>query len=151
MSDTSHAWIGKRPRSQSDWTDAGFGTAMGLDRVQEGRQLPNFLDRFRQPASPEDAYRRAAEALDERRLDEALEGMQDATRAFPHRWEVWFDLGLVHKLRREWTESVAANRRAAELGQAKESFYNLGVAATAIRDWDSAMYAWHGLGLDVGP
>ena len=77
--------------------------------------------------------------------------MQDATRAFPDRWEVWFDLGLVHKLRREWAESVAANRRAAELGRAKESFYNLGVAATAIRDWDSAMYAWHGLGLDVGP
>ena len=89
-------------------------------------------------------------ALDDRRLDEAVEGLQEATRNYPDRWQVWFDLGLAHKLRRDWVESVAASRRAAELGQAKESYFNLGVAATAIRDWDTARYAWRGLGIDVG-
>jgi hypothetical protein len=91
-------------------------------------------------------------ALDERRLDDAIGPLRAAADAMPDRWEVWFDLGLAYKLRRDWAASVAANRRAAAIDPGREeSHFNMGVAATAIRDWASAMDAWHGLGIDVGP
>lgn len=111
-----------------------------------------FLRRRRAEDPTEATYRRGVEALDDRRLDEAVGPLREAAEARPDSWERWFDLGLAYKLRREWAESVAANRRAAAIDPSREeSHYNLGVAATAIRDWESAMDAWRGLGLDVGP
>lgn len=96
--------------------------------------------------------RQGQAALDEGRLDEAVDLLAQAAESLPSRWDVWFDLGLAHKLRRDWAPSVAANRRATEIDPGRhEAFFNLGVAATAIRDWPSAMYAWRGLGVNVGP
>src|SRR5690606_754713 len=77
----------------------------------------------------EECYRRALA------LDEQLGG-------------AWFDLGLVHKWRKEWAESLSCNKRAAALvpesAEGEPAFWNAGIAATALHDWDSARWAWAG-------
>ena len=79
----------------------------------------------------EDCYRRAVEG------DDRLRG-------------AWFDLGLVHKWRLEWTESLSCNRRALDLGRDPEgdpAYWNAGIAATALGDWATAHWAWTGYGV----
>jgi hypothetical protein len=99
------------------------------------------------------AFERAREALDDGRLDEAetlfrrlIDGGGGTSPA------TWFNLGLVYKLRRDWQASVAANGVAVDLDPSnQEANWNMGVAATALRDWATARRAWAGIGLDVGP
>lgn len=62
----------------------------------------------------------------------------------------WFDLGLVHKWRHEWPEALECNRRAVALGtdeQQDAAYWNAGIAATALGDWDTARWAWAGFGI----
>ncbi|MGO1001658.1 hypothetical protein [Lysobacter sp. CA196] len=74
-------------------------------------------------------YRRAAQA--------------DPTWAAP-----WFNLGLAHKYRGEWAESLQANRAALERqGDHGGARWNLGIAATALSDWSSARKAWRTYGI----
>ena len=63
----------------------------------------------------------------------------------------WFDLGLTYKRLRKWKPSIDANLRAIEISSAVEdpAWWNLGIAATAIRDWDLARRAWQGYGLEI--
>src|SRR5262249_38141549 len=84
-------------------------------RARSDSSVDTFLKRWRRTSPGEGSYRRGLAALDEHRLDDAIEPLRAAAEAMPDRWSVWFDLGLAHKLRREWAESVAANRRAAQI------------------------------------
>ena len=66
----------------------------------------------------------------------------------------WFDLGLIAKLRHDWTAARGANERALALGDGKPgdpAAWNLGIAATALGDWPTARRAWTAFGLDVEP
>jgi tetratricopeptide (TPR) repeat protein len=68
----------------------------------------------------------------------------------PYDANAWYDLGLAHKYLGNWRESIAANERAlaltAEAGD--PAWWNLGIAATAVRDWELARRAWRGYGID---
>ncbi|HVF20750.1 MAG TPA: tetratricopeptide repeat protein [Mycobacteriales bacterium] len=74
-----------------------------------------------------------------------------AVRLDPALATAWFNLGLVHKWRREWADAVRCNLAA--LGESGEpgdpAWWNLGIAATALRDWETARRAWRGFGVDV--
>jgi tetratricopeptide (TPR) repeat protein len=63
----------------------------------------------------------------------------------------WFNLGLVYKFQRRWTECFDANRRAAAIdgGRDEPAWWNLGIAATAIRDWATAREAWKEYGITL--
>ena len=65
----------------------------------------------------------------------------------------WFNLGLVYKRRHDWAETLRCNLRAAELNPRREqpAWWNLGIAATALRDWSIARKAWTGYGIDIPP
>ncbi|MDQ1676261.1 MAG: hypothetical protein QOC93_1405 [Actinomycetota bacterium] len=66
----------------------------------------------------------------------------------------WFDLGLIAKLRRDWTATRDANERALALGDGTSgdpAAWNLGIAATALGDWDTARRAWATFGVELGP
>src|SRR5688500_30458 len=61
-----------------------------------------------------------------------------------------YNVGLIYKYRREWKESLRYNRLAAELRPDDEATnWNLGIAATALREWRVAREAWRRAGIKV--
>ena len=85
-----------------------------------------------------DCYLRAVE------MDESLRG-------------AWFDLGLIAKWRREWDDCLSYNRRAAAYpwvpwegaeDTSDPAYWNAGIAATALSDWDAARWSWRGYGIE---
>ena len=109
------------------------------------------MKRFLSNLRPDRDFEAARTALDEGRLDDAEAGFRaeiEAGRATP---ATWFNLGLVHKFRHEWAGARDANLRCLELHAGNhEATWNLGVAATALRDWQTARTAWRALEIDVG-
>jgi tetratricopeptide (TPR) repeat protein len=67
---------------------------------------------------------------------------REAIAAAPH-WSVpYFNLGLVYKYDSRWVESLEYNQRAAALDANDEgSWWNLGIAATALGNWSEARRA----------
>jgi len=67
------------------------------------------------------------------------------------RWSVpWYNLGLHAKNRGRWRESLHYNRRALELDPKDEgSLWNLGIAATALHEWEEARRAWRAYGINI--
>ncbi|MCP2256413.1 hypothetical protein LX15_000096 [Streptoalloteichus tenebrarius] len=63
----------------------------------------------------------------------------------------WFNAALAHKNLRDWPSALELGRRAAALvepGTGEPAFWNLGIAATALRDWATARQAWIDFGID---
>jgi len=61
-----------------------------------------------------------------------------------------YNVGLIYKYRRDWKESLRYNRLAAELRPEDEATnWNIGIAATALREWRIAREAWKRAGITV--
>jgi hypothetical protein len=64
----------------------------------------------------------------------------------------WFDLGLRAKWRRDWAACAELNERALAAGGdplEDPAAWNLGIAATALGDWDTARRAWAAYGIEL--
>lgn len=105
-----------------------------------------------------------------RRLDLAAgdDGAADAERAAevdslarqvldldPEDRGMWFDRGLIAKWRRDWPAAQELTARSLDLvpeaeREGEPAAWNLGIAATARRDWATARRAWAAFGIDVG-
>lgn len=69
----------------------------------------------------------------------------DSNRAATH-----YNIGLVYKYRGAWAESLYHNRRASDLRPDDEAAnWNMGIAATALRDWAAAREAWRRVGIQI--
>jgi tetratricopeptide (TPR) repeat protein len=103
-----------------------------------------------------DADRQAAEQLHEEAVslddDElALSKYHEALRLDSGRPSTLYNVGLIHKYRGEWTQSLSFNARALALAPTDEAAnWNLAIAATALRNWRVARRAWTKAGIDVG-
>ena len=103
--------------------------------------------------------RRRADELNERgrvmadhgQLDEAAKLYRQAVTVDPELAAAWFNLGLVHKWRREWPAAVECNLRSVELtgDEGDPAWWNLGIAATALRRWELARRAWQCYGVPL--
>jgi hypothetical protein len=102
--------------------------------------------------------RREASRLNERGRELSdrgdFEGAMSAYRAATtadEGWSVpWYNLGLVHKYRCEWAESVRCNRAAVLRDPSdRDAWWNLGIAATALEDWPQAREAWSRCGVTL--
>ena len=61
-----------------------------------------------------------------------------------------YNLGLGAKYRGEWALSLAHNQRAAELNSGDEAtWWNLAIAATALKNWPEARRAWLACGVSL--
>ena len=81
----------------------------------------------------------------------ALAAYAEALKINPKRPQTLYNVGLIHKYRREWAASFDFNRRAAVLQPDDEAtLWNLAIAATALRDWPTARGVWNRLGMGVG-
>lgn len=96
------------------------------------------------------AYRAADDAGD---LVEAERLAWAIVTADPGQQTFWFDLGLFAKRRRDWAESARLNARALEGARTDQAenpaAWNLGIAATALGDWELARRGWRAYGVDV--
>jgi len=87
---------------------------------------------------------------DQGEREAAARAYRDAIRLGPS-WEApWFNLGLIHKERREWPEALQCNLKALELRPDNPpAYWNLGIAATALERWDLARMAWQRYGIEL--
>lgn len=67
------------------------------------------------------------------------------------RWAVpWFNLGLLHKYRGEWPQSLDANLAALARDPGHEgAIWNAAIAATALGQWRQARGLWRRYGIDM--
>lgn len=97
----------------------------------------------------EDLHEQAL-ALESGDDDQALRLYHEALRLDPERPSTLYNIGLIHKYRGEWVESLDFNRRAVELRPDDEaSNWNLAIAATALCDWATARATWRRLSIEV--
>src|SRR5262249_26059274 len=98
-----------------------------------------------------------AEELNDRGLQLSeggdIPGAEGAYRAAIEAAPQWharaYNLGLLCKYEGRWLESLAFNQRASQLASDDEaSWWNLGIAATAVGDWPEARRAWKACGMD---
>lgn len=102
--------------------------------------------------------RRIADWLNERGRTADNTGHADRARGlyrlasqFNPSWSTpFYNLGLLEKYAGRWEDSLRLNQRAAALNPDDEAaWWNLGIAATALRNWPEARRAWRGLGIDI--
>jgi len=105
--------------------------------------------------SEQSQQREAEELLEHARTlpdDEALTAYAQVLRLAPNYAAAHYNVGLIHKYRLEWKESYAYNKSAVELRpDDNASNWNLAIAATALRDWQTVREIWHRLGFDIDP
>jgi len=83
-------------------------------------------------------------------VEEAEEAYREAARLAPD-WSVpRYNLGLLYKYEGRWRESLEENRAAVALDpEDRGAWWNLGIAATALGEWDIAREAWRGCGIEI--
>ncbi len=85
-------------------------------------------------------------------LERAAAMPSSAQSAMPKVVDPWYNLGLVYKRQRRWPGSLYRNLRAAELDPtAKAAWWNAGIAATALGEWELAREAWTAFGIELPP
>jgi tetratricopeptide (TPR) repeat protein len=68
--------------------------------------------------------------------------------------ELWFNAALYHKFLRNWDKAYELGKQAAaRAGDApgEPAYWNLGIAATMVRDWATARRAWTKFGITLTP
>ena len=81
---------------------------------------------------------------------EALRRYHQALTLEPDRPHTLYNIGLIHKYRREWRESFDYNLQAYLLRPEDEATkWNLAIAATALRDWATARRIWGECGINI--
>lgn len=88
------------------------------------------------------------------RAEEADRIAVEALRRDPGDSAMWFDRGLLAKWRRDWDAAQDHSAAALDLTPAgkregQPAAWNLGIAATARRDWSTARAAWAAFGIDL--
>lgn len=95
-------------------------------------------------------HEQAQDLSDEGRDDEAIALYHKAIKLDPEKSESYYNIGLIHKYRNNWKESFKYNASANELNPEDEAArWNLGIAATALRDWATARRVWKENGMTL--
>ena len=82
-------------------------------------------------------------------LEQAAAEADDAEAA-----ALWFDAALAYKFLRDWPRAYELGLKAAALverGAGEPAYWNLGIAATALREWETARDAWAAFGIELPP
>ena len=80
----------------------------------------------------------------------AIDAYRSAIDADPRFASAWFNLALEYKNGHQWTEAMEAGKRAAELRPDDyPTWWNLGIAATALGEWAVARTAWSHCGITL--
>jgi tetratricopeptide (TPR) repeat protein len=93
---------------------------------------------------------KARELTEEGNEKEAIEIYHQLIKDVPD-WSIpYYNLGLIYKYRNDWQKSFDLNLKSTELNSKDEgSWWNLGIAATALKNWQIARTAWNQFGLNL--
>jgi len=91
----------------------------------------------------------AGNLSDEGKKTEAVALYEQVIQLSPD-WSVpYYNLGLLYKYDCQWEKSFYYNQKAVELAPDEEAgWWNLGIAATALKKWRLARQSWNFFGLD---
>lgn len=104
-----------------------------------------------------DLVKRAYQAWDAEDWQQAGDLLETALRRDPNCYgneKLWFDAALAYKFIRDWPKAYELGKQAAARaarGVQDPAFWNLGIAATVLRDWATARDSWSGYGIDLPP
>jgi hypothetical protein len=78
----------------------------------------------------------------------------EVLRRRPKNAEFWTDRGMYAKWRTDWAAAIEYNQQALDVlpagdPQGEAPAWNLGIAATAVRDWATARRAWAAVGVNL--
>jgi hypothetical protein len=100
----------------------------------------------------QELHEQAQRLSDEGRDDEAISLYQKAIELDPEKSESYYNIGLIHKYSGNWEKSFEYNSSANALDPDDEAArWNLGIAATALRDWRTARRVWTENGINLEP
>ncbi len=93
---------------------------------------------------------KALEFEHQNKEDEAIQVYEEIIKDC-NDWAIpFYNLGLIYKYRGDWAKSFTFNKEATKINNDyKEAWWNLGIAATALKEWSEAKKAWEGFGLNV--
>lgn len=100
-----------------------------------------------------DLYDRAYAAVDAGKLQDALTLFSRLAEDKPDNPGFHYMLGLAHKYRFEWAQSLACNLRALDLYEEPDEacLWNAAIAATGLGDWPQARRLWALAGIRIAP
>jgi tetratricopeptide (TPR) repeat protein len=88
--------------------------------------------------------------LDAGAWEKAEASFRKAIDISPNSSVTWYNLGLVYKNQKKWNESLDCNQRATLLNPKDEAaLWNLGIAATALSQWNLARQSWKKFGIEI--
>ena len=92
-----------------------------------------------------------ASALSEQGNDDAaIEKYKEVLKIEPEHSSCYYNIGLIYKYRNDWENSFKYNKLSYEMNPESEaSRWNLGIAATALRDWKTARQVWNDCGIEI--
>lgn len=84
------------------------------------------------------------------KVDEAIAAYLKAIDYDPKNPVLYYNLGLIYKYRGAWLQSFEYNQKAHALDPEDEAAcWNLGIAATALRNWAVARDTWKEYGIEI--
>jgi len=97
----------------------------------------------------EELLEQADTLSDDGKKAEAIAVYEQVIKTAPD-WSVpYYNLGLLYKYECEWEKSCYYNQKAVELAPEDEAgWWNIGIAATALKEWRTARQAWNFFGLN---
>lgn len=82
--------------------------------------------------------------------DGAIRKFEQALALVPEKAESYYNIGLIHKYRSAWTESLRFNQMALRYEPEDDAAkWNTAIAATALGDWKTARKVWANCGIEV--
>jgi tetratricopeptide (TPR) repeat protein len=92
----------------------------------------------------------ASDLEKDEKVEEAIATLLKAIELDPSYSVPYYNLGLTYKYQHNWEKSLYFNQKSAQLNpQDQPSLWNLGIAATALRDWKTARSAWKSFGIPI--
>lgn len=93
-------------------------------------------------------FEKASELSGQGKDDEAIEVYKEVLKIEPKHSSCYYNIGLIYKYRNDWSNCFKYNEIAYELNPESEAArWNLGIAATALRDWKTARQTWRDAGV----
>ena len=112
--------------------------------------MADFLSRFTKRCRAEKSNEAGRQEQNSGNISAAVAAYKAATKIDPGWFVPYYNLGLVYKYQFDWPQSFYWSERATLLNAKDDAtWWNFGIAATALQRWQVARKAWKEFGIPV--